>query len=107
MVERPLSMREVLGSIPNFSIFPLLTTTNKQCLFVFALNLFEVYPGFGFFFAKKGDVAQMVERPLSMREVLGSIPNFSTFSFYFPKKIGEQDDDWNRSTPCSRSSRRK
>ena len=27
-----------------------------------------------------GDVAQMVERALSMREVLGSMPNFSTFS---------------------------
>ncbi len=28
---------------------------------------------------RNGDVAQMVERPLSMREVQGSIPCFSTF----------------------------
>ena len=30
-----------------------------------------------------GDVAHMVERSLSMREVLGSMPNFSTLSFSF------------------------
>ena len=27
-----------------------------------------------------GDVVQMVERPLSMREVLGSMPNFSSYA---------------------------
>ena len=33
-----------------------------------------------------GDVAQMVERPLSMREALGSTPSFSTFFFLsFPR----------------------
>lgn len=30
----------------------------------------------------EGDVAQMVERPLSMREVQGSIPCFSTFCHF-------------------------
>ena len=30
---------------------------------------------------RHGDVAQMVERPLSMREVLGSMPSFSNFFF--------------------------
>ena len=30
---------------------------------------------------KNGDVAQLVERSLSMRKVLGSIPSFSTFFF--------------------------
>ncbi len=29
-------------------------------------------------YRREGDVAQMVERSLSMREVLGSIPSFST-----------------------------
>ena len=29
--------------------------------------------------ADKGELAQMVERPLSMREVPGSIPGFSIF----------------------------
>ena len=28
--------------------------------------------------SKKGELAQMVERPLSMREVPGSIPGFSS-----------------------------
>ena len=32
---------------------------------------------------KNGDVAQMVERSLSMREVRGSIPRISTFSSFF------------------------
>ena len=32
---------------------------------------------------RNGDVAQMVERSLSMREVPGSIPGISTFSFFF------------------------
>ncbi len=34
-----------------------------------------------------GDVAHMVERSLSMREVLGSMPNFSTFFFTNTNKI--------------------
>ena len=34
----------------------------------------------GVMYNMDGDVAQMVERPLSMREVQGSIPCFSTFS---------------------------
>ena len=29
----------------------------------------------------QGDVAQMVERSLSMREALGSMPSFSTYAF--------------------------
>ena len=32
-----------------------------------------------------GELAQMVERPLRMREVPGSIPGFSKFSFYYNK----------------------
>ena len=38
-------------------------------------------------FLKSGELAQMVERPLRMREVPGSIPGFSNFCF----------DDINRS----------
>ena len=32
-----------------------------------------------------GELAQMVERPLRMREVPGSIPGFSKISFYYNK----------------------
>ena len=32
-----------------------------------------------------GELAQMVERPLRMREVPGSIPGFSRISFYYNK----------------------
>ena len=31
----------------------------------------------------EGDIAQMVERSLSMREASGSIPDISTFFFFF------------------------
>ena len=34
---------------------------------------------FDFHVSEHGDVAQMVERSLSMREALGSMPRFSTF----------------------------
>ena len=39
-----------------------------------------------------GDVAQMVERPLSMREALGSTPSFSTLSFFpqFSNPLGPE-----------------
>ena len=34
-----------------------------------------------------GELAQMVERPLCMREVLGSIPEFSTFLIFNIKQF--------------------
>ena len=58
MVERSLSMREALGSIPRFSTNPGLRRETKVLL--------------------HGELAHMVERALRMREALGSIPRFST-----------------------------
>ena len=43
----------------------------------------------------QGDVAQMVERMLSMHEAQGSIPCFSTF-FFTTKKNSSQWPDLNR-----------
>ena len=43
-----------------------------------------------------GELAQMVERPLSMREVPGSIPGFSNHTFF-------SHDKSDVSYPCSNS----
>ena len=39
-------------------------------------------PNYSRWFSRQGGLAQMVERPLCMREVLGSIPRFSIFFLF-------------------------
>lgn len=43
-----------------------------------------------------GGLAQMVERPLSMREVRGSMPRFSIYKNFFLKKKGKRRE-WKKS----------
>ena len=77
MVERSLCMREVLGSMPRFSMkivfvqgfhISMTMQCNKHADNSINFN---------------GGLAQMVERSLSMREALGSMPRFSTFYSFF------------------------
>ena len=76
MVERSLSMREVMGSIPIFSkLFLFYTFHFMQICNKCVMNASR-------YRVCVGGVAQMVERPLSMREVLGSIPSASKLFFY-------------------------
>ena len=52
-------------------------------------------------YSSRGDLAQMVERSLSMREALGSMPRFSTFlgsSFEIPMLV----NSYFRSVECLR-----
>ena len=87
MVERSLSMREVRGSM---SRMPKTFLRIRQFCFVFADNRNEMTTRYKWktdisrilFKASSklqeyGDVAQMVERSLSMREVRGSMPRIS------------------------------
>ena len=72
MVERSLSMREVLGSIPGASktlLFDPFTETGSHCYTAMTCELNQI----------EGGVAQMVERSLSMREVPGSMPGASNY----------------------------
>ena len=91
MVERSLCMREVRGSIPRlYKTFLRI----RQFWFVFADNGNELTTRYKWktdiawilFKASSkveeyGDVAQMVERSLSMREVRGSMPRISKTFF--------------------------
>ena len=87
MVERSLCMQEVRGSMPRISKTFLRI---RQFCFVFADNRNELTTRYKWktdisrilFKASSklqeyGDVAQMVERSLSMREVRGSMPRIS------------------------------
>ena len=44
-------------------------------------------PSYSRWFSRQGGLAQMVERPLCMREVLGSIPRFSIFFLLFELNV--------------------
>ncbi len=76
MAECSLSMREVLGSIPDFSSDSFLVGHIIHSNIIRQVLIFMIE-------FQYGDVAHMVERSLSMREVLGSMPNFSTLFFPF------------------------
>ena len=98
MVERSLCMREVRGSMPRISKNFWGFDNSIWCLLIMGRNWQLVtnrkliYHGFCSEASSKlkgyGDVAQMVERSIRMREVRGSMPRISkTFSrlrkFYF------------------------
>jgi hypothetical protein len=53
------------------------------------------------YFLLQGDVAQMVERSLSMREVRGSIPRISMFFFVLPPYLFFICTNWDVSTLVS------
>ena len=76
MVERSIRIREAPGSMPGFStgIFCRLDNGSKN-------RFLESMPPISGSFGAQGELAQMVERSLSMREVRGSMPRFSTIGF--------------------------
>ena len=94
MVERSLRIREVRGSIPRISkstFLPTTVGTYGNCEVIptetnkpEAKKLEETgqldYPVWAT--GSYGDVAQMVERSLCMREARGSIPRISKSTFY-------------------------
>lgn len=67
-----------------------------QYLYMFSRHLVSI---------KYGDVAQLVERPLSMREVRGSKPRISKISFYFFFVAGRQLENIQANTIFAKSKR--
>ena len=82
MVSRSLCMRKALGSNPSGSIFG---SFERNLCRSFGVQSFPIRDFLEVFDIQRkqqkqsatGDLAQMVERSLSMREALGSMPSYS------------------------------
>ena len=81
MVERSLSMREVLGSIPGASNH-IFEPRQFGRIFLHFCTFYGLNKRSKAAKPSVGGVAQMVERSLSMREVPGSIPGASNTDFF-------------------------